>query len=78
LDLLPPLRGATGTALTGLTPAGVVQIGGETWSARSVSGPLPAGAPVHALTARGVRLQVWSEAGTIPDATVFDLKENQP
>ncbi len=51
--------------------------GGETWSAESVSGPLAAGAPVHVLTARGVRLEVWSEVGTIPDASVFDIKEDQ-
>jgi membrane-bound ClpP family serine protease len=78
LALLPHLRGATGVAVTDLTPVGVVQVGGETWSAESVSGPLPAGAPVHALNARGVRLEVWSEAGTVADANVLDIKEGQP
>ena len=78
LALLPSLRGATGVAITDLTPVGVVQVGGETWSAESVSGPLPAGAPVHALKARGVRLEVWSEAGTVADANVLDTKEDQP
>jgi membrane-bound ClpP family serine protease len=78
LALLPSLRGAAGVALTELRPVGVVQVAGETWSAESVSGPLPAGAPVHVLTARGVRLEVWSEVGTIPDANVFDIKEDQP
>ena len=33
LALLPSLRGATGVAMTDLTPIGVVQVGGETWSA---------------------------------------------
>ena len=78
LALLPSLRGATGVAITNLTPIGVVQVGGETWSAESVSGPLPAGAPVHVLAARGVRLEVWSEVGRVPDAAVLDLEEDQP
>jgi membrane-bound ClpP family serine protease len=77
LTLLPPLRGCTGVAVTELTPVGVVQLGGETWSAESVSGMLPAGAPIHALKARGIRLQVWSEVGTVPDGTLFDIKEVQ-
>jgi membrane-bound ClpP family serine protease len=71
---LPPLRGTTGIAITELTPAGVVRVGGENWSAESVSGILPAGAPVHVLGVRGVRLDVWSEAGTVTDHTVFDTR----
>ncbi len=78
MALLPELRGASGVALTDLTPQGVVQVRGETWSAESVSGPLPVGAAVHALTARGARLEVWSEAGAVPDANVFYIKEDQP
>jgi membrane-bound ClpP family serine protease len=78
LALLPSVWGATGVAVTDLTPVGVVQVAGETWSAESVSGPLPAGAPVHALKARGVRLEVWSEAGIVADANVLDIKEDQP
>ena len=78
LALLPSLRGAAGVAVTELRLMGVVRVGGETWSAESVSGPLPAGAPVHVLTARGVRLEVWSEVGAIPDANVFDIKEDRP
>ena len=72
----PPaaLRGTSGVAVTELTPVGVVRVGGENWSAESVSGPLPAGAPVHVLGARGVRLEVWSEVGTVPDATVLDTR----
>jgi membrane-bound ClpP family serine protease len=72
------MRGATGVAVTELTPLGVVRVRGETWSAESVSGPLPAGAPVHALNVRGVRLEVWSEMGTVPDASIFIIEEEQP
>jgi membrane-bound ClpP family serine protease len=78
LAVLPPLRGTTGVALTDLTPVGVVRVAGETWSAESVSGNLPANAPVHVLRVRGVRLEVWSEMGTVPDARVFDIQEDQP
>ncbi len=56
---------------------GVVRVGGETWSAASVSSRLPAGAPVHVL-ARGVRLEVWSEGGHGSGRKVFDIKEDQP
>ena len=63
----PTLQGASGTALTPLAPSGVVRVAGETWSAVSLSGPLPAGVPVHVVRAGGVRLEVWSEAGSVPD-----------
>jgi hypothetical protein len=75
---LPPVRGAGGVAVTELTPTGVVQVAGETWSAESVSGSLPAGAPVHVLRVCGVRLEVWSEVGTVPDGKIFDIEEDQP
>jgi membrane-bound ClpP family serine protease len=78
LALRPHVRGTPGVALTDLNPVGVVQLAGETWSAESVSGPLPAGAPVHAVKARGLRLEVWSEVGTVPDTFVFDIEEDQP
>jgi membrane-bound ClpP family serine protease len=78
LAVLPPLRGTSGLAVTKLTPVGVVRVAGEAWSAESVSGNLPAGSPVHVLKVRGVRLQVWSEMGTVPDAKVFDTEEDQP
>ena len=73
LAVLPPLRGATGVAVTDLSPLGVVRVGGENWSAQSVSGILPVGAPVHVLGVRGVRLDVWSEVGTVPDGAAFDV-----
>jgi membrane-bound serine protease (ClpP class) len=78
LAVMPPLKGALGVALTELTPGGVVQVGGENWSAESVSGTLPAGAPIHALEVRGVHLEVWSEVGAVPDRNVLDIKEDQP
>jgi membrane-bound ClpP family serine protease len=78
LVVCTPVRGASGAAVTALSPVGVVQVGGETWSAESVSGTLPAGVPVHVLSVRGVRLLVWSEVGTVPGASVIDIKEDQP
>jgi membrane protein implicated in regulation of membrane protease activity len=73
----PSLRGTDGVAVTALAPLGVVQVAGEKWSAESVSGQLPAGAPVHVLGVRGVRLEVWSEMGTVPDSKVLDTEEDQ-
>jgi membrane-bound ClpP family serine protease len=75
---MPELRGTSGVAVTALTPAGIVRIGGENWSARSVSGPLQEGAPVHVLGVRGVRLDVWSEVGTVTDHTTFATEEDKP
>lgn len=71
----PPLAGADGFALTALSPTGVVRVGGETWTAESVSGPLPAGAPVHVVSVRGLRLLVWSEIGTVPGADTLEPQE---
>jgi membrane protein implicated in regulation of membrane protease activity len=75
---LPSLRGIDGVALTSLTPVGVVKVAGEKWTAESVSGPLPAGTPVHVLGVRGVRLEVWSERGTVPDGRLLGIEEDQP
>jgi membrane-bound serine protease (ClpP class) len=74
---LPPLRGTDGVAVTSLSPVGVVQVAGEKWTAESVSGRLPAGAPVHVLGVRGVRLEVWSEMGTVPDGRMLGNEEDQ-
>ena len=49
-----------------MTPTGIVRVNNETWTAQSLSGPLPAGAPVHVVKVEGLRLFVWSEAGDIP------------
>jgi membrane-bound ClpP family serine protease len=61
-----PLIGASGVAVSPLAPTGIARVNNETWTAESLSGPLPAGAPVHVARVQGVRLLVWSEAGTIP------------
>jgi membrane-bound ClpP family serine protease len=71
----PPLAGAEGSALTALSPTGVVRVAGETWTAESVSGPLPVGAPVHVVSVRGLRLLVWSEAGSVPGAEALESQE---
>jgi len=59
------LVGASGVALSPLSPTGICRVNNETWTACSVSGPLPAGAPVHVAKVEGVRLIVWSEAGRV-------------
>lgn len=56
------LLGAPGVAVTELNPCGTVRVHGETWSAESVSGNLPAGTAVEVMEADGLRLKVWAEA----------------
>jgi membrane-bound ClpP family serine protease len=65
------LLGATGTAVTALSPAGIARVNAETWTAESLSGPLPAGAPVHVAKVEGLRLLVWSEAGNVPGPEIL-------
>lgn len=74
---LSPLLHSTGTAVTPLDPNGVVRVASESWTAVSLSGPLPAGAPVHVAAVRGVRLEVWSEAGTVPGLEAIEPEEDQ-
>jgi len=57
-----PAPGEPGRAVTELSPTGVVQVKGESWSAESVSGTVPAGAEVRVVSSEGVRLRVWSDA----------------
>jgi membrane-bound ClpP family serine protease len=66
------LPGADGVAITAMTPSGVVRVAGETWSGRSLSGPLPAGATIHVVSVEGLSLHVWSEAGSVPASEVFE------
>ncbi|MGH8989244.1 MAG: NfeD family protein [Acidimicrobiales bacterium] len=54
------LEGASGVAESALVPDGLVKIHGETWSATSLNGNLPAGAHVQVIR-EGVRLGVWGE-----------------
>jgi membrane-bound ClpP family serine protease len=71
----PTLAGMSGVTVTPLRPGGVVQVASETWTALSLSGPLPAGAPVHVVRRDGVRLEVWSEVGTVPDERALEAEE---
>ena len=71
------LRGCAGTALTALVPTGVVRVRGESWTARSLSGPLPAGAEVRVVSLEGLRLLVWSEEGSVPGPEVLEPGEEE-
>jgi membrane-bound ClpP family serine protease len=73
------LVGASGTALSPLSPMGRARVNNETWTAESLSGPLPAGAPIHVVRVEGLRLLVWSEAGAVPgpDALGFTNEEKE-
>jgi membrane-bound ClpP family serine protease len=64
-------------AITALAPTGIARVKNETWTAQSVSGPLPAGAPVHVVKVEGVRLLVWSEAGNIPGPDALGLTNQE-
>ena len=79
LRMPPPVaagpHGESGMTVTALTPVGVVRVAGETWTATSLSGMLAVGAPVHVVRVNGVRLDVWSEAGTVPDQWSLDSGE---
>jgi membrane-bound serine protease (ClpP class) len=55
------LEGTVGVALSDLDPRGTVRARGETWSAESASGPIPAGATVRVARVRGVNLVVEME-----------------
>ena len=55
------LEGTAGVALTDLDPRGTVRVRGETWSAESLSTPVPAGATVRVVRVRGVNLVVEPE-----------------
>jgi membrane-bound ClpP family serine protease len=67
------LVGASGTAVSALSPTGIARVRNETWTAESLSGPLPAGALVHVAKVEGLRLLVWSEAGTVPGPEALGL-----
>ena len=71
------LVGASGTTLSPLTPRGIARVNNETWTAQSLSGPLPSGAPVHVVKVDGVRLLVWSEAGTVPGHKALGLTKQE-
>jgi membrane-bound ClpP family serine protease len=60
------LWGSGGVAVTDLTPFGTVRIRGETWTAESLSGRLPAGTAIHVMEVEGLRLRVWSDEAVGP------------
>jgi membrane-bound serine protease (ClpP class) len=53
--------GAEGVVLTAIDPTGVVRVKGESWTARSSSGPIPAGATVRVSDVTGLTLEVVPE-----------------
>ncbi|MBN1320250.1 MAG: nodulation protein NfeD [Thermoleophilia bacterium] len=55
---LESMVGATGVALSPLTPQGQVRLQGETWKARTEGGDLPKDAPVEVLGTEGLTLIV--------------------
>jgi membrane-bound ClpP family serine protease len=71
--------GADGITLGPLSPVGLAKVNNETWTAESVSGPLPAGVPIHVVKVEGLRLLVWSEAGNVlgPDALGLANQEKE-
>ena len=56
-----PAAGEPGRAATELDPVGVVQVKGESWTAESVNGRVPAGADVRVVSNEGMKLRVWSD-----------------
>ncbi|HWD08985.1 MAG TPA: NfeD family protein [Actinomycetota bacterium] len=55
------LVGELGTAKTALSPKGRVQLRGESWSAVTVEGDVPAGTPVRVVGVSGLTLEVMPE-----------------
>jgi membrane-bound ClpP family serine protease len=55
------IEGTSGTAVSDLSPEGIVRVRGEEWSATSVNGRVRAGTAVQVVRAAGVRLEVWGE-----------------
>ncbi len=71
------LVGAAGTTLSPLNPTGRARVNNETWTAESLSGPLPAGVPIHVVRVKGLRLLVWSEAGAVLGADALGLTNQE-
>ena len=71
------LVGALGVAESALDPLGRVHVRGESWSAESVGGPVPAGAQVLVLAVKGLKLEVFPESvPSIGDKSVWRLGGN--
>ena len=71
------LVGTIGVAESALDPLGRVHVRGESWSAESVGGPVPAGAQVLVLAVKGLKLEVFPESvPSIGDQSVWRLGGN--
>jgi membrane-bound serine protease (ClpP class) len=71
------LVGTIGVAESALDPLGRVHVRGESWSAESVGGPVPAGAQVLVLAVKGLKLEVFPESvPSIGDRSVWRLGGN--
>ncbi|MDA8196132.1 MAG: NfeD family protein [Actinomycetota bacterium] len=55
---LSKLIGKTGTATSAIDPLGTVSVAGESWSAESVSGPIPKGSQIYVQEADQIHLKV--------------------
>ena len=62
------LWGARGVTVTPLSPLGTVRVRGETWSAESMSGPLPPGVVVDVIEVDGLRLRVLPDVVALPES----------
>jgi membrane-bound ClpP family serine protease len=71
------LVGASGMTLSPLNPTGRARVNNETWTAESLSGPLPAGVPIHVVRVAGLRLLVWSEVGAVPGPDALGLTNQE-
>jgi membrane-bound serine protease (ClpP class) len=62
------LVGRVGLAQTALNPTGIVQLGGEQWSAEldPEEEGIPAGMPVRVVQVKGLRLVVRRAVGALP------------
>ena len=61
-DPMKRLVGGPAQAQTELAPTGIALAGGESWSARSQSGPVRAGTALRVVGIKGLELQVESQA----------------
>jgi len=66
------LAGELGTAETELSPRGRVHLRGESWSAVSVGGDVPAGSPVRVVGVTGLTLEVMAEP--LPDGPAVGVQ----
>ncbi len=60
-----------------LAPEGVVNLGGEHWSAICLNGTVAVGEKVRVVGRKGVRLEVWRDEET-PASELFELGEPAP